>query len=444
MFIHVRVLMPIVVLIAVLLILVLVVLLWLQVLRRMTGVLEYPSRMRAALERGDLAEVVATYRRVQTLPTSASLKIVLRVKEAAEEVISELKQLCLTQLLSPAQNYNTLLKCGRIWLELEGASSYAEIMRHCFIRQLLHFTDLIRTAKERFCADCADANDKGLEQSLMQRSPFLFGGGGATGATGSGNDGKNKGGGGGGAGVGLIDGASAAVAAAARRKHAGSRGSRSGSWTGASSAGQRRGHHLQQQQQQQQRRRSTRRSVTYSDASEEVADTLNDDFGEPEIYGEDWRGEGGGFFTSQLDVGDGSSSGALELVWDDNDEDLLGDATNSARGTRSSVDEFEQDDDDDDDDDTDDDYIDDDEIDDDYDYDVGEERDGEGRNRQQQHRRRRRSGSYTGRHHSQSQSQSQVQTQGMRNSLMLCAIVRQSFVEQLVDMFAKWFPTMFR
>ena len=145
-----------------------------KVLKRMTAILEYPMRMRTALEKGDLTEVVSIYQRVQAVPTSSSsLRIMHKIKESAAVVVTELKKQCFTQLMSPSANYSTLLRYGKIWQDLEGDGSYYELLRQCMIRQVLHFVERIKELRDKFCADCADANDRGLEQNLLRRSPFL-------------------------------------------------------------------------------------------------------------------------------------------------------------------------------------------------------------------------------------------------------------------------------
>jgi hypothetical protein len=147
-----------------------------KVLRRMTAILEYPVRMRTALDRGDLSEVVAIYQRVQAVQTSSSsLRILHKIKEAAGLVVADLKKQCFVAMLAPNANYNTLLRYGKIWMDLEGEGSYYELLRQCMIRQVLHFVERIKELRDKFCADCADANDRGMEQNLLRRSPFLTG-----------------------------------------------------------------------------------------------------------------------------------------------------------------------------------------------------------------------------------------------------------------------------
>lgn len=51
-----------------------------QVLKRMAHLLESPYKMRLALNRGDLSDVVAIYQRIQSMPPSSVLRILVRVK----------------------------------------------------------------------------------------------------------------------------------------------------------------------------------------------------------------------------------------------------------------------------------------------------------------------------------------------------------------------------
>lgn len=127
---------------------------------------------------GDLTEVVSIYQRVQAVPTSSSsLRIMHKIKESANIVVADLKKQCFVQLLSPTANYTTLLYYGKIWCDLEGEGSYHELLRQCMIRQVLFFVEKMKEIRDKFCSDCADANDRGLEQNLLRRSPFLNSGG---------------------------------------------------------------------------------------------------------------------------------------------------------------------------------------------------------------------------------------------------------------------------
>jgi len=112
----------------------------------------------------------------QAVPTSSSsLRIMHKIKEAANLVITDLKKQCYSVLLSPTANYATLLRYGKIMSDLDGEGAYLELLRQCMIRQILHFVESVKSIRDKFCADCADANDKGLEQNLLRRSPFLAG-----------------------------------------------------------------------------------------------------------------------------------------------------------------------------------------------------------------------------------------------------------------------------
>ena len=112
----------------------------------------------------------------QAVPTSSSsLRIMHKIKEAANLVITDLKKQCYSVLLSPTANYATLLRYGKIMSDLDGEGAYLELLRQCMIRQILHFVESVKSIRDKFCADCADANDNGLEQNLLRRSPFLAG-----------------------------------------------------------------------------------------------------------------------------------------------------------------------------------------------------------------------------------------------------------------------------
>ena len=117
---------------------------------------------------------MSIYQRVQAVPTSSSsLRILHKIKESANIVIADLKKQCFVQLMSPTANYTTLLRYGKIWSDLEGEGSYHELLRQCMIRQVLYFVEKMKEFRDKFCSDCADANDRGLEQNLLRRSPFL-------------------------------------------------------------------------------------------------------------------------------------------------------------------------------------------------------------------------------------------------------------------------------
>eukprot|EP01034_Spumella_vulgaris_P022488 gene22488-28616_t len=143
-----------------------------KVLRRMSAILEHPQKMRMALDRGDLQEVVLIYQRVQAIPTTISLRILQRVKTAADSLVAEMKRQLLVSLLTPSTNHHMLLRYCKILLDLDGPQAYLDVLRQCIIRQILHFVELIKETKDRFCTDAADAFSKAQELSMMNKSNF--------------------------------------------------------------------------------------------------------------------------------------------------------------------------------------------------------------------------------------------------------------------------------
>lgn len=141
-----------------------------KVLKSMAALLEYPHSMRLALDKGDLQEVVALYQRVQAIPSTTSLKIVQKIRSAAEEVVLDLRRQCFASLLCFSGNFSAIMRNAQLLLALEGSAFYLELLRQCFVRHLVHFWDAVQKAKEKFCLDIADAHDKGKELNLMSRS----------------------------------------------------------------------------------------------------------------------------------------------------------------------------------------------------------------------------------------------------------------------------------
>lgn len=141
-----------------------------KVLRGMSATLEYPFMMKRALERGDLKEVVGLYQRVLSVPGNSSLKIVPKIKKAAEGVVSELKKTCLTQILNPSLNYVDINKHAQLLLELEGPVYYAQVLRQAFVRQLMHLVTLSKEAKLKFMSDIVEAFDRGQELNVLSKN----------------------------------------------------------------------------------------------------------------------------------------------------------------------------------------------------------------------------------------------------------------------------------
>ncbi len=143
-----------------------------KVLRRMAAVLEHPHKMRLALDRGDLQEVVLIYQRVQAIPSTISLRILQRVKTAADALVGEMKKQLTVALMTPSTNHHMLLRYSKIILDLDGTTPYLDLLRQCIVRQVLHFVELAKEIKDRFCSDAAEAFAKSQELNMMNRSAF--------------------------------------------------------------------------------------------------------------------------------------------------------------------------------------------------------------------------------------------------------------------------------
>jgi len=148
-----------------------------KVLKGMSSLLDHPHCMKIALERNELKEVVSIYQRVKAIPSTASLKIVPKIKSAAESVLMELKKHCFGILLSPNPNFPVLMRYAQLLSELDGTSTYLEALRQTFLRQLICFVECLRDAYEKFCVDCVDAYDKGQELNIISKSNHMSSGG---------------------------------------------------------------------------------------------------------------------------------------------------------------------------------------------------------------------------------------------------------------------------
>lgn len=144
-----------------------------KVLKRMSHLLEYPYKMRQALNRGDLSEVVAFYHRVQTTAPGNALRITNRVKEAAENVIRDLKRQCYQVLLSTNRDYMTLLRHGKLVLDLDGPAAYMNILRRCFLRQIAHVVTTVVQLKKKFVAEVMDAYKNGQDLNLIRQNAIV-------------------------------------------------------------------------------------------------------------------------------------------------------------------------------------------------------------------------------------------------------------------------------
>ena len=145
-----------------------------KVLKRMSHLLEYPYKMRQALNRGDLSEVVSLYQRIQAMPSSSSaLRLLTRVKDAAEVVIGDLKGICVEVLLKPNTDYMALLRHGKLILDLEGNAAYIAILRRSLLRHVAHVVATVKQLKTKFLVELMDAFKNGQDLNIMRQNAIV-------------------------------------------------------------------------------------------------------------------------------------------------------------------------------------------------------------------------------------------------------------------------------
>lgn len=144
-----------------------------KVLRGMASLLEYPHQMKKSLERGELRETIAIYKRIQLIPTTSSLKIVPKIKTAAESVINDLRKLCYNVILTPNPQYSVVLQHAALLQDLDGPIVYLDILRLSFLRQLSCLLELLKLCKDRFCQESIEAFHKGQEINIVTNNSIL-------------------------------------------------------------------------------------------------------------------------------------------------------------------------------------------------------------------------------------------------------------------------------
>ena len=133
-----------------------------QVLRRLASTLEYPHKMRQALDKGNLEDVISIYQRVQALPANSSLRILGRVKESSESVAVDLKNICIEKLNTANASFKELLRHAKILEDMDGIQSFVDHVKQSFQVQLNHFHNLIDKLFEEFVTDAIAAYTKVL------------------------------------------------------------------------------------------------------------------------------------------------------------------------------------------------------------------------------------------------------------------------------------------
>jgi hypothetical protein len=144
-----------------------------KVLKRMAHLLEFPYKMRVALDRGDLSDVVAIYQRIQSMPSTSTLRILNRVKEAADNVISDLKSQCMEVLLDSNTDYMKLLRYGKLILDIDGSHAYGNVLRKCFLRRIATVVASVRQLKRKFVVEAFEAYKSGQDLNLIRQNSIV-------------------------------------------------------------------------------------------------------------------------------------------------------------------------------------------------------------------------------------------------------------------------------
>lgn len=141
-----------------------------QILRRLVGPLEYPYAMQQMLSHGDFESVLSVYRRVQSLPASSGLRLLKRVSDRADTIMSEMKQRIVSILLAPTPVVPVLSRLVKLLHEIDNDDDGCRlILQQCFDKQLATFEDQLRSSSFKFSDNLLKAFMKGQEINLMNK-----------------------------------------------------------------------------------------------------------------------------------------------------------------------------------------------------------------------------------------------------------------------------------
>jgi hypothetical protein len=144
-----------------------------KVLRGMSTLLEYPHQMKKFIEKNEFSDAITIYKRILLIPNNSSLKIIPKIKLAADSVINELRRHCYQITLTPNLNYQMILKHANYIQELDGTQAYLDLLRLSFLRQLFYFCDLLKKLKEKFFTECIESYHKGQEINIISNNTLL-------------------------------------------------------------------------------------------------------------------------------------------------------------------------------------------------------------------------------------------------------------------------------
>jgi hypothetical protein len=131
-----------------------------NVLKTLSAALEHPHRMRTAMDKGDLEEAVAAYKKGCSLsPITYGAKVVELVKGMVDAIAEELKTQCQKTLASPESSDSKLvLRSARVFLELDGDAAYRDVLKTSFNHHLVHFGEVLKTIGRQLTGDTSQVN----------------------------------------------------------------------------------------------------------------------------------------------------------------------------------------------------------------------------------------------------------------------------------------------
>ena len=113
------------------------------ILRRLAGTLELPLKMRIALQKGNYEEILTVYQKVlQVTSPSTKMKLLDTVKDSANAVIRELRDVCMGVLTATElPTVPTVTRFGLLLATIESSNSAIgkDALKQAFVKQLANF-----------------------------------------------------------------------------------------------------------------------------------------------------------------------------------------------------------------------------------------------------------------------------------------------------------------
>ena len=131
-----------------------------QILRRIAATLEFPMKMRRALDRGDFEDVIAIYQKVLAIPLKSKLRIRTSIKDSANLVIQDLKNICMSKLTATElPSLAVVERHGAIVAAIESSTGCQtqtsnDALKQAFVKQLANFVSCISLSETKYHNEC--------------------------------------------------------------------------------------------------------------------------------------------------------------------------------------------------------------------------------------------------------------------------------------------------